>query len=123
LNLPYVEPLETVYSAADDYVFCSVFNDPPEFAFFIRNNDTYKDTAEDLLMTSSQVKPLFDADTSSYRTLLNPNNIREFFEAYQLSDWANIYRRFGLSSQTQVHALYDYLFYNINYLLQSEQNY
>lgn len=49
-----------------------------------------------------------NTETDNYQSLLNPDNMRAFYQYYDTEDLPSIYQRFNLSNEQQVHALHRY---------------
>jgi hypothetical protein len=88
-----------------DFNIDTVFTTQPEFGFYVLNNGG---GAEDIL-DNEQVQVVFANDTSSYQTLLNPDNMRQFYTDYAGGSYDNIKTRFTLKSDTQVDFMHKYL--------------
>jgi hypothetical protein len=72
----------------------TVFTTQPEFAIFAAyNGGTLEDMPSVTLCTT-----LLANDTQSYKTLLNPDNMRVFYTYYSEKAYNNIMTRFGFST-------------------------
>lgn len=97
-NIPIVKSI-------GEFDFDPIFTTQPEFGFYVANNGG---KFEDLL-TNSQVQIVFANDTSSYQTLLGPDNMRQFYIDYGEKAYGNIMTRFNLSGEAQIDFMYAYL--------------
>lgn len=56
---------------------------------------------------------MFDPNSDSYQTLLNPDNMRAFYKQYSEGAYSNLYSRFGFNSSAQADVFVQYLDYLI----------
>lgn len=85
-------------------MFDSTFVAYPEFGTYVQQQGR-----SDLILSAIQTRTVLDQDTSSYQTLLNPDNMRAFFKQYQEGSFANLATRFGFTSPEQCTYFYNYL--------------
>jgi len=81
-----------ILSMGDPFL-SSTFVTYPEYGFYANHNGG---TAEDLL-TLDYAKVLMDPNTASYQTLLNPDNMRAFYQLYGEGNYADLEVRFLLN--------------------------
>lgn len=74
-------------------VFDNIFVAYPEFGSFLEMNGMGQ-----YILDNDQVKLIFNPTTSSYQTLLNPDNMRAFYKQYGEGAYSNLFSRFGFSS-------------------------
>lgn len=87
-----------------DFDLDSLFTTQPEYGIYVYLNNG---TADDLLSPTTS-KLLLMNDTQSYRTLLNPDNMRVFYEYFQEEDYTALATRFNVT-QRQANMLKAYL--------------
>jgi hypothetical protein len=94
-----------IVKSIGDFNIDTVFTTQPEFAVYAAMNGA---TLEDEL-NAAQCQSLLANDTNSYKTLLNPDNMRMFYLYYSEGAYGNIMSRFGLTSYKQCDLMYGYL--------------
>ena len=95
-----------------------MYYSPPEFSMFLKKTAKKFDISS-LALNLTQSKILLnrkvtnpnDSIKSAVRvqSLLNPDNIHDFFLGYSLQKFEDLKLRFCLNSKQQVDAIYDYL--------------
>lgn len=93
-------------------VFDNIFSAYPEFGSFLDNNGM-----SEYALNNTQVQLMFDPNTDSYQTMLNPDNMRAFYKQYAEGAYSNLYSRFGFNSSTQADQFVLYLDYLIEFSL------
>ena len=69
---------------------------------------------EESTLDMPTTKSLFNMNTTSYQTLINPQNLNYFYEKFKSGDIASIQKKFSVSNgnyltEDQVKGLYKYL--------------
>ena len=88
-NIPIVKSI-------GDFNIDAIFTTQPEFGYYVANNGG---TLDDLL-SNDLVQTLLANDTSSYVTLLGPDNMRQFYIDYGEKSYDNLMKRFGFASES-----------------------
>ena len=92
----------------------------PEYGTYIKRDDNFDNG---LILTEQQVKVLLNRDRSDPRTLLNPDNMRDFLDYFGNGKYNLIIERFKLSSDAQVVAFYNYIEYSVWNFLKQKSDY
>lgn len=109
-----------------------LFQAAPEFGIFLQNSTKYVNELSELALTFNQSKLLMNRTVTSHdvsmssaraQSLLNPDNVHEFYYQYSIGAYKTIKKRFKLSSDRQVDALMDYMTYQIEYFLNQGEHY
>ena len=95
----------------------ALYYSPPEFSMYLNQTENRFNMSLALSLTQSKilmnpkVTNLNDAIKSAVRvqSLLNPDNIHDFFLGYSLQNFDDLKLRFSLNSNEQVEAMYNYL--------------
>ena len=91
----------------------------PEFAVYVDNNGGNSTQYIEV----NTVKDILLQDVMSYQSLLNTDNMREFYTMYGNGDYTGILLRFELTSDVQADFLYAYLESMINKFLCQSADY
>lgn len=75
-----------------------IFTTQPEFGYWLAHDGALKYDSS-LALSVDQSKTLLKQARDDYRTLLNPDNIRDFLDYYESGSYAQIMHRFRLTSK------------------------
>jgi len=101
ITIANIEPIASI----GDFFFDTVFTTQPEYAVYVALNGG----SESDLLANTLSQTLLANDTSSYKTFLNPDNMRMFYIYYSEQAYNNIITRFGFDNNHQIDMMYLYL--------------
>jgi len=88
-----------------DATFDPNFVTEPEFSFYVTASGH---NSTDFIEVNT-AKEILLQDVESYQSLLNTDNMREFYSMHDAGDYSGIMLRFDLASAVQADLLYEYL--------------